>query len=85
LAEVQQPQGLQWDELDKLRGVVLEFDDVFPLTDDDRCPPALVRQYLRTLFIHRAMIADMIADMKRKGIVKLSTSSWASPIVQIPK
>ena len=30
-------------------------------------------------------IAEMIVDMEKKGIVEPSASSWASPIVVVPK
>ena len=74
------------------------MDDVFALTDDELdCtdvvthkidtgdhPP--IKQYpRRTPFVQRAKITAMVADMEKKGIVKSSTSSWASPIVLMPK
>ena len=91
-------EGLDQGELNELKQLVMNFDDVFALTDDELgCtdvvthkidtgdhPP--IKQYpRRTPFVQRAKIASMVADMEKKSIVKPSTSSWASPVVLVPK
>ena len=98
LAAAQWPEDCPQEELDRVKEVILEFEDVFALSDGELgCtgvmkhridtgdhPP--VKQYpRRTPFVQRKKIADMIADMEQKGIVKPSISSWASPVVLVPK
>ena len=43
------------------------------------------QQPYRTPIIRRAMIAEMVDDMRKQGIVQPSVSPWASPIVLVPK
>ena len=74
------PEGLDQGELNELKQLVMEFDDVFALTDDELdCtdvvthkidtgdhPP--IKQYpRRTPFVQCAKIASMVADMEKKG------------------
>ena len=49
-----------------------------------RYPPIHQPPY-RTPFSQRETIAELIADMERRGIVQPSSSPWASPIVLVPK
>ena len=38
-----------------------------------------------TPVVHREKIEQMVNDMRKQGVVKLSHSPWASPIVLMPK
>ena len=47
--------------------------------------PPIKQQPYRTPFAQREKIGQMIDDMKERGIVKPSTSPWASPVILVPK
>ena len=77
---------------------LLENTDVFALSDDELgctnvvhhsidtgdIPPIHQPPY-RTPFSQRETIAELIANMERRGIVQPSSSPWVSPIVLVPK
>ena len=92
------PQQLEWSQLEQLQQVVEEYHDVFVLAEDEMgCMDVVkhkidtgehspIKQYpRRTPFVQRAKIASMITDMQKKGIVRPSTSPWASPVILVPK
>ncbi len=87
--------GVKSEELDRL---IADYGDVFALPDDDLGCTAVVehsintgehapvKQYSRcTPFVQRAKIAAMISETEKKGVVKPSSSPWASPVVLVPK
>ena len=95
---VKWPEGLEEDQLAQLKQLVVDFDEVFALTDDDMgCTevvkhkidtgdhPAIKQYPRRTPFVRRTTIASMITEMEKKGVVKPSISPWASPVVLVPK
>ena len=90
--------GHSTKELDQLQQTVLEAENVFALTDgelgctgvvkhhiDTEGHPPIKQQVRRTPFIQHKKIAQMVADMETHGIIQPSVSSWASPIVLVPK
>ena len=98
LESMEWPEDLEEDQLEQLKQLVGEFDDIFALDGDDLgctdvvkhkidtgdSPP--IKQYpRRTPFVQRAKIASMISDMEKKGVVRPSISPWASPVVLVPK
>lgn len=98
LAELKLQDDLEDERAEKLKSTLLSFDDVFALEDGELgCtgmvthkietgdhPP--IKQYPRRIpFIQRAKIASMIADMQKQGVVEPSFSSWASPVILVPK
>ena len=98
LESMEWPEDLEEDQLEQLKQLVGEFDDIFALDGDDLgctdvvkhkidtgdSPP--IKQYpRRTPFVQRAKIASMISDREKKGVVRPSISPWASPVVLVPK
>ena len=85
-------------ELGKLREVLAESTDVFALDDSELGCTSLVQHSIdtgdhppvkqppyRTPVVYREKIEQMVNDMRKQGVVKPSHSSWASPIVLVPK
>jgi hypothetical protein len=46
--------------------------------------PIKLRPY-RTPIVRRALISEMVDNMRKQGIIQPSVSPWASPIVLVPK
>ena len=86
----------------QLKKLLADNTDVFALNDvklgctdlvqhaiETGSHSSVKQQPYRTPFSQREKIAQMIKDMKERGIVKLSTSPWASPwaspIILVPK
>jgi hypothetical protein len=78
--------------------MILEAEDVFALTDSELDCTGIVKHHIETEghpqikqhvrltpFIQREKIAQMVADMEACGVIQPSVSSWASPIVLVPK
>ena len=83
---------------DRVTSLVLEFQDVFALTDaelgvTDRVCHQLdtgestpVKQYARRIpFSLRTPVEEAVSDMLQRGVVRPSSSPWASPIVLVKK
>ena len=98
LEAVQWPDNIAPQELGQLKVLLTEYRDVFALADDelgctsvvqhsiDTGDHAPIKQYpRRTLFVQRAQIAKLVADMERKGVISPSVSPWASPVVLVAK
>ena len=90
--------GLSASELGQLQPTVLEAHDVFALSDSELGCTGIVKHHIdteghppikqhvrRTPFIQREKISQMVADMEAWGVIQSSISSWASPIVLVPK
>ena len=88
---------LQKEFKEYLRILLNEYDDVFmkpgeilegttlvehqiPLKDEKP-----LKQPYRNPLAHRKIISDEVADMLEKGIIRPSTSPWASPVVLVRK
>ena len=89
---------LSSDQAVQLKALVAEFPDVFALSDAELGRTDLIKhsidtgdhapikqQPYRTPIIRRALISEMVNNMRREGIVQPSVSLWASPIVLVPK
>ena len=89
---------LSSDQAVQLKALVAEFPDVFALSDAELGRTDLIKhsidtgdhapikqQPYRTPIIRRALISEMVNNMRREGIVQPSVSPWASPIVLVPK
>ena len=85
-------------QLKKLKSLIAECSDIFALDDSELGCTGLVQheidtnehhpikqQPYRTPFTQRAKISQMIDDMEKQGVVKPSSSPWASPIILVPK
>ena len=83
---------------DVIARLVLEFGDVFALTDSelgvtDRAHHYLdvgdstpIKQYARRIpYVLRASVEEAVDDMLQRKIIRPSTSPWASPIVLVKK
>ena len=85
------------DQVTQLKSLVAEFPDVFALSDaelgclnsikhsidtGDYVP--IKQQPYRTPIVRRALISEMVNNMRKQGIVQPSVSPWASPIVLVP-
>ena len=90
--------SLSPDEARRLRRLVGEFSDVFALDDSELgCTDVLrhsvdtgdhlpiKQQPYRTPVVRRELVAAMIGEMEKHGVVQPSTSPWASPVVLVPK
>jgi len=86
------------DEVGMVRGLVCEFADIFALNDSELgctdlvthtinttdCAPIRQQPY-RTPVVRRHVLSEMIDNMQERGIVRPSSSPWASPVVLVPK
>ena len=54
---------------------------------DNGLHPPIKQQPYRTgtLIVRRAIISEMIDNMRNQGVIRPSVSPWASPIVLVPK
>ena len=86
------------EENGQLKSLITEFSDVFALDDTELGCTNLVehridtgahapirQQSYHTPAVRRQMMAEMAAVIKKQGIVKHSSSAWASPVVLVPK
>ena len=86
------------DQQEQLEQLILDSADIFSLTDSDLGHTSIVqhtiytgdnqpiKQHSRRMpFIRRSTVVELVNDMTDKGIVRPSTSAWASPIVLVPK
>ena len=86
------------DQVTQLKSLVAEFPDVFALSDAELGCTNLIKhsidtgdyapikqQPYRTPIVRRALISEMVDNMREQGIVQPSVSPWASPIVLVPK
>ena len=86
------------EALAKLRSVVSDYQDVFALDDSELGCTSLVQhaidtgdsepirqQPYRTPVARHNTLREMVASMQAQGIVKPSSSPWASPVVLVPK
>ena len=89
---------LTFAEMTELKGLLKESTDVFALSDSELGCTDIVQhsidtgnhapikqQPYRTPIVRRDQIKKMIDQMQKQGIVQPSKSSWASPIVLVPK
>ena len=85
-------------EAQKLKDLVIEYHDVFALDDSELgCTNILThsidtgdshpirQQPYRTPMVRREKMAGMIDEMQAQGVVRPSSSPWASPVVLVPK
>lgn len=90
--------GLTSAEQDQLWRMLLEFKDSFSLSEDDIGRTDLiqhdidtgdalpVRMRPRRLPLARQTAADKaLQEMEQAGLIEPSTSSWAAPVVMVPK
>ena len=84
--------------MEQLNSLLEEFKDVFAENDDDLGHTNVAEHTIdngsskptnrppyRTSPAERQVIADHVADMKRRGIVEDSESPWASPVFLVGK
>ena len=89
---------LSKETFEQLRLLLLEYHDVFSLTDEDQgfcdlSPHVIdtgdtepIKQRTRRVPPHRlSALQDLLNNLLRKGIVRESNSPWSSPIVLVPK
>ena len=83
---------LSSDQQEQLEELIVDFADVFSLTDSDLGHTNIVQhtidsddqQHTRRMpFIRRSEVVELIDDMTDKGILQPSTSAWASPIILV--
>ena len=90
--------SLTSQQLHDLKAVMLEASDVFALdnselgctslvkhTIDTGDHPPIKQQPYRTPMIYQEKITEMIDGMQAQGVVRPSSSPWASPVVLVPK
>lgn len=86
------------EQLGSLNVLLSEHSDVFELDRSELGYSALVQHQIdtgdsapikqqpyRTPIVQRDRIARLIKEMQQQGIVKPSSSPWASPVVLVPK
>jgi len=86
------------EEFEQLKELVRENADVFALDDSELGHTSVVQHHVdtgdhnpikqavrRVPFVYRDKIAKMVTEMKEAGIIKPSSSPWASPVVLVPK
>ena len=86
------------DQCERLEDVILSNADVFALDESELGQTSLVthkidtgehapveQQPRRTPFVHREKIVKLVNDMLKQGVIRPSTSAWASPVVLVPK
>ena len=89
---------LSTPEMAELTALLTEFSDVFALDDSELGCTDLVKHVMdtgnhapikqqpyRTPIVRRKNMAAMIRAMEEQGVVKPSSSPWASPVVLVPK
>ena len=89
---------LSAEENEQLNTLIVELSDVFALDDTELGCTQLVKhsintrdnapiqqQPYRTPVVRREQLDEMVAEIQGQGIVKPSSSPWASPIVLVPK
>ena len=82
----------------QLRELVVEYSDVFALTDselgctglvqhviDTGDHPPVKQQPYRAPVVYRDKITQMVTDMEKQNVIRPSVSPWASPVVLVPK
>ena len=92
------PDGLEPLQKQELEEFLLSSEQAFSLDEDDLGRTFLVHHKVdtgdsppikqaprRIPFSRRKVVEELIADMKKKGIIQPSVSAWASPIVLVPK
>ena len=85
----------QYQELEKL---LMDNSDVFAVSEselehtnvvkhsiDTGDHPPIKQNPRRTPFVHRDKISQLIIDMLKQKVIQPSTSTWASPVVLVPK
>ncbi len=90
--------SLKPEEVEKLRTLLVDFSDVFALSDaelgctdvlqhpiDTGEHAAIKQQPYRTPIVRREIVSQMIDAMEAQGVVQPSVSPWASPVVLVPK
>ena len=86
------------NQFSSLKKLIAKHADVFALdnselghtelgqhhVDTGESPP--IKQPARRIpFVHREKISVMVDEMQKLGVVRPSSSSWASPVVLVPK
>ena len=85
-------------EFEQLKELIRENADVFALDDSELGHTSVIQHHVdtgdhgpikqvvrRVPFVYRDKIARMVTAMKEAGIIKPSSSPWASPVVLVPK
>ena len=92
------PDDLNSFQVEQFKQSIKKSTDIFALNDselgctnvichsiDTGDKPSVKQPPYHTLIIYRDKIAEMVKEMKERGIVQPSTSPWASPVVLVPK
>ena len=90
--------NLTEEQLTLLRSLVTEYSDIFALdmselgvtdivshTVDTGSSPPIRQPVRRTPFALREKMEELIQDMMAQGVIKQSSSPWASPVVLVEK
>ena len=98
LEALELPEELGNDEMKQLKELLRESADVFALDDSELGCTDLVRHVIdtgdhsplrqpphRTPMVYRDKIEQLVDEMQGRGIIRPSTSPWASPVVLVPK
>ena len=85
-------------QFSSLKELIADHADVFALDNSELGHTDLVQHHVdtgtsppvrqparRVPFVHREKISAMVEEMEHLGVVKPSGSSWASPVVLVPK
>ena len=86
------------DEVPMLEALVCKFANVFAVDDSELGSTSLVRHMINTgdhmpikqqpyhtPVVRRQALAKMIGDMQEQGVVRPSSSPWASPVILVHK
>ena len=89
---------MPWQDKDRLRHLLLDHLGAFAIDDGERGDTDLIqmsvdtgdsppkRQPLRRMpFVARREVADQLQKMQEQGVIRPSSSPWASPIVLVRK
>ena len=86
------------DQFSCLKKLIADYSDVFTLDSTELGHTDLVQHHVdtgdsqpvkqparRVPFVYRERISSMVEEMQHLGVIKPSSSAWASPVVLVPK